>query len=94
MKKKKKKTSRIKIGRYPFIIEADPLLESTSYPTHTHGLYNIGFPEFFMDPLSFGGEGNGQRINSAYKFFKKQKKGLSGIPNRLSGGNHQLFSDL
>ena len=75
--KKKKKTSRNKIGEYPFIIEADPLLESTSYPTHTHGLYDIGMPEFLMDPLSFGGEGNGQRINSAYKFFKKQKNVLN-----------------
>jgi hypothetical protein len=73
MKKKKKRTRRIKIGRYPFIIHADPLKESTSYPTHTHGLYDIGMPEFLMDPLAFGGLGNGQRINSAYKFFKKQK---------------------
>ena len=83
--------SNKKIGRYPFIIHADPLKESTSYPTHTHGLYNIGKPQFLMDPLSFGGEGNGQRINSAYKFFKKQKNAaklravLNGKTIKLTG---------
>ena len=73
MKKKKKKTSRIKNGRYPFTIHADPLKESTAYPTHTHGLYNIGFPEFFMDPVAFGGKGNGGRINCSYDYFKKPR---------------------
>ncbi|MBC2732927.1 MAG: hypothetical protein HF981_01055 [Desulfobacteraceae bacterium] len=58
---------------YPYIIEADPLLEDTAYPTHTHGLYNVGLPEILMDPLSFGGEGNGQRINSAYNYFINPK---------------------
>jgi len=74
--KKKKKTSRIKIGRYPFTIHADPLKESTAYPTHTHGLYYIVMPEFFIDPLAFGGEGNGKRINSAYRFFMKKKNAV------------------
>ena len=73
MKKRKKKTSRIKSSRYPFIIEADPLKETTSYPTHTHGLYAIGFPEFFIDPLAFGGKGNARRINCSYDYFKKPK---------------------
>ena len=73
MKKKKKKTSRTKIGRYPFIIHADRLEEKTAFPTHTHGLYDIGFPEFFMDPVAFGGEGNGGRINCSYDYFKKPK---------------------
>ena len=91
MKKKKKKTSRIKIGRYPFIIHADPLKESTAYPTHTHGLYDIGKPEFLMDPIAFGGKGNGQRINSAYKFLRKQKNAaklraiLNGKTIKLTG---------
>jgi len=73
MKKKKKKTSRIITGRYPFIIHADPLKENTAYPTHTHDLYDIGFPEFFMDPVAFGGKGNGGRINCSYDYFKKPK---------------------
>jgi hypothetical protein len=73
MKKRKKRNKKMRIGRYPFTIHADPLQESTSYPTHTHGLYKIVMPEFLMDPLAFGGEGNAQRINSAYRFFKKQK---------------------
>jgi hypothetical protein len=59
--------------RYPFIIHADPLKEYTAYPTHTHGLYDIGMPEFFMDPLAFGGNGNGGRINCSYDYFMKPK---------------------
>ena len=47
-----------KFSDYPFTIEADPLLEDTAFPTHTHGLTEVGMPEFIMDPLSFGGEGN------------------------------------
>ena len=30
-----------KNSKYPFIIKADPLLEDTAYPTHTHGLTEI-----------------------------------------------------
>jgi len=74
MKKSKKNPSKSKIGRYPFIIHADPLEENTAYPTHTHGLYKIGFPEFFMDPVAFGGKGNGGRIMCAYEYFKKPNK--------------------
>jgi hypothetical protein len=61
------------INPYPFIIHADPLLEDTAYPTHTHGLTLVGMPEFFMDPLAFGGEGNTGRINAAYKYFTDPK---------------------
>jgi len=68
-----RKKSKRKMSRYPFIIHADPLKESTSYPTHTHGLTNVGMPEFIMDPLAFGGEGNAGRINAAYDFFRKKK---------------------
>ena len=64
-------------GNYPYIIHADPLWDSEPlYPTHTHGLTEIGMPEFIIDPLAFGGEGNGKRINSAYRFFKKQKNAV------------------
>jgi len=34
MKKNKKRTSGIKIGRHPFIIHADPLKESIAYPSN------------------------------------------------------------
>lgn len=68
-----KKNSRKNISRYPFIIHADPLKESTAYPTHTHGLADVGMPEFLMDPLAFGGDGNAGRINAAYDFFRKKE---------------------
>jgi hypothetical protein len=66
-----------KRGIYPYIIHADPPWDDDPlYPTHTHGLNEIGMPEFIIDPLAFGGEGNGKRINSAYRFFKKQKNSV------------------
>jgi hypothetical protein len=57
-------------GVYPYIIEACPHgFGEPLFPTHTHGLTEIGMPEFIMDPLAFGGEGNGVRINYAFDFF-------------------------
>ena len=58
-------------SRYPYIIHGCPSLPA--YPTHTHGLTEVGMPEFIMDPLAFGLKGNMDCINVAYKFFKKQK---------------------
>ena len=59
--------------KYPFMIEADSLRGITAFPSHTHGLADVGLPEFIMDPYAFGGHGNATRINSAYDFFKKQE---------------------
>ncbi len=64
------KKSLLKSATYPHIIHACPLSDpSFPYPTHTHGFYNIGWPEFIFDPLAFGPEGNAMRINSAYRYF-------------------------
>ena len=71
-------------SRNPFNIHADPLQEDSAYPTHTHGLYDIGLPEFIMDPLSFGGRGNAQRINSAYRYLTDPKN--SGQLNAILNG--------
>jgi hypothetical protein len=62
----------------PFIIHAAPISDRRDYlyPTHTHGLADIGLPEFIMDPLAFGPEGNANKINNAYLYFKRNKKGL------------------
>ena len=68
-------------SRYPFIIHADPLKEDTAFPTHTHGLTEVGMPEFIMDPLSFGGKGNAHLINRSYRYFKKHKKDLQTVIN-------------
>jgi len=57
-------------GIYPFIIHASPPWDpDPPYSTHTHGLTEIGMPEFFIDPLAFGGEGNAGRINYSFDFF-------------------------
>jgi len=44
-----------------------------AFPTHTHGLADIGMPEFLIDPLAFGPEGNGQRINAVYDYLRKPR---------------------
>jgi len=59
-----------KQGFYPFMVHAAPHWgDEPLYPTHTHGLTEIGMPEFLMDPLAFGGEGNCGRINYSFDFF-------------------------
>ena len=71
--KKVAQIKKIKKVKYPFITHADALKEDTAFPTHTHGLSEIDWPEFFMDPLAFGGEGNGRKINAAYRNFSKSQ---------------------
>jgi hypothetical protein len=77
-------TSFLTKGKYPYTIEACPPWDvGPPYPTHTHGLYEMGLPEFIMDPLAFGGEGNAQRINSAYDYLidPKNTQNLAAILN-------------
>jgi len=54
---------------YPFGIHA--CTEYPAIPTHTHGLTEVGWPEFIIDPLAFGPKGNAGLINRAYDFFSK-----------------------
>jgi hypothetical protein len=53
---------------FPYIIHACPPTVG-AYPTHTHGLTEIGMPEFIVDPLAFGPQGNGQLINDSYLYL-------------------------
>jgi hypothetical protein len=53
---------------FPYIIHACPPTVD-AYPTHTHGLTEIGMPEFIVDPLAFGPEGNAGLINDAYRYL-------------------------
>jgi hypothetical protein len=66
MKKKQKKNMEFD---YPFITHGTPIFEKDQYPTHTHGLTEIGWPEFFIDPLAFGSVGNAGLINAVYRFL-------------------------
>ena len=69
-------------GIYPYIIHADPPWDNEPlYPTHTHGLTEIGMPEFIFDPLAFGGGGNAGRINCSFDFF-------------MTPQNNQLLQDI
>ena len=65
---------KLKFGKYPFLIHANPLLEDTAFPTHTHGLNDKGWPEFMIDPVCYGPDGNGSRINEAYDYFKRPRR--------------------
>ena len=59
-----------KTDAYPFIIHSSPPEDEQHFPSHTHGLHEIGMPEFIIDPLAFGGVGNASVINDAYDYFK------------------------
>ena len=81
-KQKSKRKQKLKVKRkgnrptpketdhkYPFIVEACE--DIPAFPTHTHGLTEIGWPEFFIDSFAFGQQGNARRINHAYEYFKR-----------------------
>jgi hypothetical protein len=55
---------------FPYIIHACPPTVG-AYPTHTHGLTEIGMPEFIVDPLAFGPQGNAQLINDSYLYLSR-----------------------
>ncbi|NMC87061.1 MAG: hypothetical protein GYA69_01250 [Candidatus Moranbacteria bacterium] len=65
----------------PFIVHA--CADMPAFPTHTHGLTELGMPEFLIDHLAFGGNQNGGRINASYDYFTKpENKGkLEAIKN-------------
>ncbi len=53
----------------PFTI--DVCIDMPAFPTHTHGLTELGMPEFLIDHLCMGSEGNAGFINASYKYFRK-----------------------
>ena len=57
----------------PFIIHACPPEEIPPFPAHTHGLTEMGMPEFIIDPYSFGPKGNCHLINAVFDYFAKPK---------------------
>ena len=84
-------------SKYPHFIHACPDLPG--YPTHTHGLTQVGLPEFLIDPLAFGPKGNVGVINRAYDFFVMPKNKpqlealLSGQTIKLTGKDLRPESD-
>ena len=69
--KQKKKSSKAINNKYPFIVHLCPT--SPAYPAHTHGLKEIGMPEFIMDPMAFSPKGNGAVICRVYDYVTKKK---------------------
>jgi len=81
-KQKETKKTRGKI-KYPFTIDACPMESSSHFPTHTHGLTEMGMPEFIMDPLAYGPQGNANIIGIVYEYLIKpeNKNKLEAILN-------------
>lgn len=60
----------------PFDVYVSSIEDRVQFPTHSRGLYEIGLPEFFIDPLCLGAVLNAQRIAAAYEYFvKSENKG-------------------
>lgn len=64
-------TLKYKHNKSPYVIHG--CKDMPAFPTHTHGLADIGMPEFIFDPLAFGPIGNADRINAAYDYFLKPR---------------------
>jgi hypothetical protein len=56
---------------HPFTVDGST--EAPVFPTHSHGMTEIGMPEFLMDPLAYGANGNADRIVWSYDYFRKPK---------------------
>jgi len=78
--------------KYPFTIEV--CSNMPAFPTHTHGLTELGMPEFLMDHLCIGPVGNASIINLSYEYFAKAKNAKK--LNALKSGQtiRLIFSDL
>ena len=72
-----------KTNKLPYKIHACPPTVG-AYPTHTHGLTELGLPEFIIDPLAFGPRGNASLINDAYRYLTHPKR-TELIPSILAG---------
>lgn len=57
--------------------EEDPKL----FPTHTHGLIDIEWPEFIINARCFGPSGNTRTINNSYDYFLLHPEKLESILN-------------
>lgn len=62
-----------KNNEFPYIIHAcaDDYI---SFPTHTHGLSEIGLPELFIDPYNFSQEWNSHLINDSFSYLTHPEK--------------------
>lgn len=65
----------------PFIIHG--CKDMPAFPTHSHGMTELGMPEFLIDHLAFGIEQNGGLIGASYKYFTKPENAgkLAAIEN-------------
>lgn len=65
----KESAVRKKSLSHPFTIDGST--DRPVFPTHSHGMTEIGMPEFLMDPLALGADGNANRIVWSYDYFRK-----------------------
>jgi hypothetical protein len=74
---------------FPFAVHV--CADMPAFATHTHGLTELGMPEFLMDHLCIGPKGNTNIINLSYKYFDKAEK-LHAIKNGQTV--RLIFADL
>lgn len=60
----------------PHIIHGDIVPPKFGYPTHTHGLEKIGWPEFFINSTAFGAKMNAQVINEMFIYLWEHEDDL------------------
>ena len=55
----------------PYTVHVSPIFDEQQFPTHTHGLTDLGMPEFIGDIFSFGSCGMSSRLHAAYEYFSR-----------------------
>ena len=55
--------------KHPFTVEAS--MDIPTLSTHTHGMTELGMPEFLINHLAFGPKGNAYLINASYEYFMR-----------------------
>lgn len=69
----KKMADQMVAAYYPYIIHVAKDIDD-AFPTHTHGLNKIGWPEFMINARCYGSEGNGLMINDIYRYFNNTER--------------------
>ena len=58
-----------KFGYPPVSIRDSDIIIKGGYPTHTHGLWNVGLPELFINATAFGPRDNAAVLNVVFEYL-------------------------
>ena len=54
-----------------YTVHVCPIFDEQRFPIHTHGLTDLGMPEFIGDIFSFGSCGMSSRLHAVYEYFSR-----------------------